>query len=436
MTPDWSGALEILLREVEGSAVSSLERAFVSRDLRGQLRLAVRVRPGMILDVSSLEQRIERSLGGWFSGPILSTSATSPDVRRLATLLTQETKWPDHWPGGFDNGIGGRTKLTMGLWAGAERLRTKHAWLSQQRSVPPWPLNEGTPAIVSFYSFKGGVGRTTTMCAVARLLAKQGRKVAIIDLDLEAPGVGRFLGAETPRGVIDLLVQFLATSSLSPGELDAYSVATSYGGNDLIVFPVGTIDWAYIEKLGHLDFSPQVQADDSPVEVALRALLLAVKSKYRPDFVFLDSRAGFHDLGGLSLNTLSHLDVLVGREGAATLDGFQLVIDAIARRKLPENQRVVVVQSFVAPPPGVSARDATKDWRAALWDCFESLDGTKEDRPAVDDATARHFPLPVPIYEQIAKAVRLFDVDEAVLDAEAFMAIRDRINEQCGRSAS
>lgn len=44
----------------------------------------------------------------------------------------------------------------------------------------------------AFYSHKGGVGRTTTAVNTAYQLSKKGKKVCILDLDIEAPGVTLF----------------------------------------------------------------------------------------------------------------------------------------------------------------------------------------------------------------------------------------------------
>ena len=46
----------------------------------------------------------------------------------------------------------------------------------------------------AFYSYKGGVGRTTTAVNTAYQLSKKGKKVCILDLDIEAPGVTLFDG--------------------------------------------------------------------------------------------------------------------------------------------------------------------------------------------------------------------------------------------------
>ncbi|PJF38834.1 MAG: hypothetical protein CUN54_10000, partial [Phototrophicales bacterium] len=46
--------------------------------------------------------------------------------------------------------------------------------------------------IITFYSYKGGVGRTMTLANVAVLLAQWGYKTLIIDWDLEAPGLENY----------------------------------------------------------------------------------------------------------------------------------------------------------------------------------------------------------------------------------------------------
>ena len=67
--------------------------------------------------------------------------------------------------------------------------------------------------IVTFYSFKGGVGRSMALVNVAELLADAGYKVLVVDWDLEAPGLERYFSenpGQVPEyrknpGVIDLL---------------------------------------------------------------------------------------------------------------------------------------------------------------------------------------------------------------------------------------
>src|SRR6516225_3191088 len=68
---------------------------------------------------------------------------------------------------------------------------TRRLWTTG-RSAPM--TNPETKArIVTFYSYKGGTGRSMALANVAWILAANGKRVAVIDWDLEAPGLHRYL---------------------------------------------------------------------------------------------------------------------------------------------------------------------------------------------------------------------------------------------------
>jgi MinD-like ATPase involved in chromosome partitioning or flagellar assembly len=46
--------------------------------------------------------------------------------------------------------------------------------------------------IVTFYSYKGGVGRSMALANVADILCRQGARVLMVDFDLEAPGLEQY----------------------------------------------------------------------------------------------------------------------------------------------------------------------------------------------------------------------------------------------------
>jgi cellulose biosynthesis protein BcsQ len=80
--------------------------------------------------------------------------------------------------------------------------------------------------IYTFYSFKGGVGRSMALANIAELFYARGLKVLMVDFDLEAPGLERYFGvplskntpeqARASRGMIDLLFSYKEMRSLSP----------------------------------------------------------------------------------------------------------------------------------------------------------------------------------------------------------------------------
>ena len=67
--------------------------------------------------------------------------------------------------------------------------------------------------IYTFYSFKGGVGRSMALANVAELFFRAGLKVLIVDWDLEAPGLDRFFDIDVNEvhshlGLLDMLLSF------------------------------------------------------------------------------------------------------------------------------------------------------------------------------------------------------------------------------------
>src|SRR6516162_3614529 len=79
--------------------------------------------------------------------------------------------------------------------------------------------------IVTFYSYKGGTGRSMTLANVAWILASAGKRVLAVDWDLEAPGLHRYFSPflsdkdlTGSEGLIDLLIEFRdATAIGGPG---------------------------------------------------------------------------------------------------------------------------------------------------------------------------------------------------------------------------
>lgn len=67
--------------------------------------------------------------------------------------------------------------------------------------------------IYTFYSYKGGVGRSMALANVAELFYQAGLKVLMVDWDLEAPGLERFFPVDheifcTKLGLMDMLLSY------------------------------------------------------------------------------------------------------------------------------------------------------------------------------------------------------------------------------------
>src|SRR4051812_25115592 len=75
---------------------------------------------------------------------------------------------------------------------------------------------------ISFYSYKGGVGRSLLLAHIARYLAGLGRRVVILDFDFDAPGIPALFGLnafqECKAGFLDLFLENIG----SPGVWDEF----------------------------------------------------------------------------------------------------------------------------------------------------------------------------------------------------------------------
>lgn len=413
---------------------ASVEAATIVRDVRGRVRLALRVGSGLQLDASALEADLKAALGGWFEGPLLGEDL-NPDLKRIRSLVfEQDVPWTD--ASDVDPAAGSRINTPPGRWHLLERRLSKLEWLAADKAKLPWELAAGMPAVVTFYSFKGGVGRTTLVASTALLLALDGKRVVVVDLDVEAPGAATLLGATTERGVVDYLVEHAA---LGRGSLDGLvGPAQALGDQASLVQVVGagTLGPSYFEKLARLDFvGAQLGGDEpSPVTQGLRSLLRDLaRQTPRPDYILLDSRAGLHDVAGLSLHDLAHVDVLVGRDSDQGYLGLELTVMALGKRRSVDELLCLVVQTMAPNDPGSEeyAR-ITEAYRRRSYDAFQEhvYAQSAESDPDLDDDEAAHYPAVVGFEQRLLHFTKL-DVVRAQLTGPELVAVKDRITALC-----
>jgi MinD-like ATPase involved in chromosome partitioning or flagellar assembly len=222
------------------------------------------------------------------------------------------------------------------------------------------------PATVAFYGFRGGAGRTVALAHVGLMLAQRGLRIAVVDFDLEAPGLHTALGAEPPsdgRGLVALLRKTL-TAPLSEGVDVAEHlqvVTPKEGAGKVLLLPAGRVSRTYLAQIEELGVGLWHEPSLSPLERILDGL-----RKENPDVVFVDCRTGFSGMSASVLFHLSDLAVVFLPLTEQVWDGVDVLLQAVAsaRTQRADYPALLFVPSMV--PPGEVGREKTERYLAKL----------------------------------------------------------------------
>src|SRR5438309_1113305 len=114
--------------------------------------------------------------------------------------------------------------------------------------------------IITFYSYKGGTGRTMLLANLAWTLASQGKRVLAVDWDLEAPGLHRYFHPflldpelSSTEGLIDFLTNYVSTV-MTPVGPDGTNEVQGFI-TDISRYAT-SLDYEAFPKGGTLDFVP------------------------------------------------------------------------------------------------------------------------------------------------------------------------------------
>jgi len=215
--------------------------------------------------------------------------------------------------------------------------------------------------VVTFYSYKGGVGRTTLLTCYAQYLANKGKQVVIIDCDFEAPGFTNYFGfrfgdeTQQKYGLIEYILdrQFLEPQGkeaiddlISKIEsLYSYKVGEEYTKGDIRVIKAGNYEanniGNYLEGLARLDIS-----NINFFEQFLADLKTAFALKTENSVILIDSRTGFNDTFA-TLYALSNSVVSLFGTNTQNKTGLYSFLDIFLQTEQPkEDKNILFVQSF------------------------------------------------------------------------------------------
>lgn len=228
----------------------------------------------------------------------------------------------------------------------------------------------------TFYSFKGGVGRSMAMANVADILARRGLRVLAVDFDLEAPGLERYFQVEKTAalanpGLIDLLQSFKKSLS-GAAPLDD---SAEFRQLERFIFPVyqrPLPNGGELHLLTAGQREPAAQYRQYALAVRtfdwqdfyynwegeaffewLRGELAQPKSGRAPyDVVLVDSRTGVTEMGGVCAYQLADAIVMLCAANHQNVEGTREVArdfrsDSVRALRRGRNLEMVVVPARI-----------------------------------------------------------------------------------------
>ncbi len=244
--------------------------------------------------------------------------------------------------------------------------------------------------IVSVHSFRGGTGKSNTTANVAAVLARQGRRVGVIDTDIQSPGIHILFGLAGDE----------VTSSLNDylwggGDIrEAAHDVTPQGNGDGRIFLIPSST-----KPGEISRALREGYDAQRLTQGLRRFV----DELELDVLLIDTHPGLHEETLLSL-VISNTLLIVMRPDQQDYEGTGITVRVARGLEVPR------MMLLVNKTPASLDPDAVKAKVEAAYGCDVATVMPHSD-DLMDLASAGIFVLRYPghpltaLYETVAAAV-------------------------------
>jgi len=257
-----------------------------------------------------------------------------------------------------------------------------------------------TGTVITFYSYKGGVGRSFTLANTAVLLARWGYRVLAVDWDLEAPGLHHYFGpvlsGEPTGGVVDLAHDFLAGRTTAR----RHAVRVDVDGGELALLAAGRVTGgrlasAYAQQLQTINWEELYERGFATFLETCRAQWTA---EY--DFVLIDSRTGVSDIAGICTAQLPDRLVVVFTANDQNLNDVVDVVQRAdrARDRLPYDRPRHVVLPVLSRFDNRVEYERAEEWRRRCAAVVAPLFTNWLVKSVPADLMMRHLTLPYVSY--------------------------------------
>jgi MinD-like ATPase involved in chromosome partitioning or flagellar assembly len=255
--------------------------------------------------------------------------------------------------------------------------------------------NHNDSNVLTFFSYKGGVGRTTSLALTAAYLARKGKDVFVIDCDFEAPGLINFFNTSQTDNCKNGLVEYLNDSSFIENnniEDYVYNVEKSYSGSGTInLMPAGNVLQGNEDLVHYLEGLAKIDLQGEGLVKTLSFLIEEINRVYAPDVILIDSRTGFNNVFG-ALAQLSKSIVVLAGDDAQNQPGIEYVTKTLNEMNISACFVLSIISSnfskrysnFASQIQGLSSFDA-EIFYFDRQNTLEFIGTALEDKEDLDD---------------------------------------------------
>ena len=184
-------------------------------------------------------------------------------------------------------------------------------------------------------------------------LARTGRRVLLVDFDLESPGIDTFeqLQQKEPHpGIVDYVSDYVATKH-APDVKDYIYEALGIGqkGGRLWVMPSGTYDTKYSKKLSNINWRKLYEELDG--FLMFEDLKAQWEKSFNPHYILIDSRTGHTDTEGICTRQLPDAVVVVFFPNEQNLAGLKTTVSAIRAENEFRKDKTITIHFVMSNVP-------------------------------------------------------------------------------------
>ena len=205
------------------------------------------------------------------------------------------------------------------------------------------------PTIVSVHSYRGGTGKSNLTANLASSLVQQGKRVGVVDTDIQSPGLHVLFGMDVQSAGLTLNDYLYGRSTI---EQVAHDVTAKLGstvakGGVLYLVPSSI-------KVGEIT---RVLREGYEVNLLTDGLRTLIKT-FNLDYLFLDTHPGLNEETLLSI-IISDILVLILRPDQQDFQGTAVTVEVA--RKLKLKQLLLVVNKVLPKLDAANLKDQLQD---------------------------------------------------------------------------